>query len=71
MVQQPSIGQTLRILEDNLKNVNEHKNDEFYWASASSETFPLYANISGSVPSLVEYSEEYNRRMGFWTQLLN
>ena len=50
---------------------NENKNDEFYWASASSETFPLYANISGSVPSMVEYSEEYNRRMGFWTQLLN
>ena len=46
-------------------------NDEFYWAQATSETFPLYANISGSLPSMVEYSEEYNRRMGFWTQLLN
>ena len=50
---------------------NRDSDDEFYWAQSTSGTFPLYANISGSLPSMVEVSEEYNRRMGFWTQLLN
>ena len=47
------------------------EDSDFYWGLSTPETFPLYANISGSVPSMVENSEDYNRRMGFWTQLLN
>ena len=47
------------------------RNNEFGWAQTTSETFPLYANISGSIPTMVENSEDYNRRMNFWTQLLN
>ena len=43
----------------------------FNWGQAASETFPLFANISGSVPYMVELSEHYNKRMAFWTQLLN
>ena len=46
-------------------------NTSFNWGKAASETFPLFANISGSVPYMVECSEDYNKRMAFWTQLLN
>ena len=45
--------------------------NSFYWTPSTTDTFPLYANISGRIPSMVETSEEYNRRMGFWTELLN
>ena len=45
-------------------------NTSFNWGKAASETFPLFANISGSVPYMVERSEDYNNRMDFWTQLL-
>ena len=46
-------------------------NNDFQWTPTTLETFPLYANISGSVPSMVENSEDYNKRMDFWKQLLN
>ena len=46
-------------------------NNEIGWTQSTSESFPLYANISGSIPTMVENSDDYNRRMNFWTQLLN
>ena len=46
-------------------------NHDFYWTPATAQTFPLYANISGITPTMVENSEDYNRRMDFWAQLLH
>ena len=48
-----------------------YNNTIFDWGIAESETFPLFANINGSVPYMVERSEDYNKRMAFWTQLLS